>query len=246
MQAFPMGSKNNALGGSGPLNNNINIDQFHGHGMPEGYSDYATSGVDQYRKRPSTEKQLSFNPTDRVEPVHGSETVGLGTSTFLEGAPASRTAIQRRESQTEDMAIGGGLSRKKSLAQRIRGMSGSRGGGTSGRFDRHHGNLDGSSPESPQPRYAQSAGGLTKMNETNPFFDDYDEAYERKGATIKISEDAKMQRPRAPSSPMRGLERSRTTDSADGETAVKTGGGGFLNRVKSLKGGRRSRSERPT
>jgi len=244
MQAFPMGSKNNALGGSGPLNNNINIDQFRGHGMPEGYSDYATSGIDQYRKRPSAERQLSFNPTDRVELVHGSETVGLGTSTFLEGAPASRTAIQRRESQTEDMATGGGLSRKKSLAQRIRGMSGSR-GGAPGRMDRY-GNIDGSSPESPQARYAQSAGGPTKMNETNPFFDDYDEAYERKGATIKISEDAKTARPRAPSSPMRGLERRRTTDSAEGETAIKTGGGGFLNRVRSLKGGRRSRPERPT
>ncbi|KAF1985312.1 Pal1-domain-containing protein [Aulographum hederae CBS 113979] len=254
MQAFPVGSKNNALGGSGPLNKNIDIQQFNGTGA-EGFTDFNTGARDEFgRKRPSLEaRAMSFNPTERVEPVHGEETVGLGTSTFLEGAPASRVAIQRRESQTNtEMAAGAaGLQRKKSLAQRIRGrgMSGSRPS-----RELRYGNAEASSPESPQPRpvMAQSAGGPAKMNESNPFFNQYGNENNSKanGASIKIAEtdlETKPGRARAPSSPMRGLERRRTADSP-GERereAEPKSSGGFLSRVKSLKGGKRPRPERP-
>jgi Pal1 cell morphology protein len=47
--------------------------------------------------------------------VHGVETLGLGTSTFLEGAPAPRSAIQGSEEAEE-----GGLSRKMSIVQKIK------------------------------------------------------------------------------------------------------------------------------
>jgi hypothetical protein len=78
------------------------------------------------------------------------------------------------------------------------------------------------------------------QGESNPFDSMYDEAYDKKGASISIAERERGGRARAPSSPMRPLERRITTDSADGDPENKPGGG-FLNRVKSLKGGRRVR-----
>ena len=260
MQAFPKDSANNVLGGSGPVNKNIDINQFHGRGA-EGFTDFSTSGQANepvYEpissgirgQRQGLDNGSSFNSTARVEPVHGDESMGLGTSTFLEGAPASRTAIKRRESESEPPTLGsiGGLARKASLAQRIRGISNNRTNvGPSGRMT------------SPEPVYqrtveptsiGQVTGGTRTAGENNPFFNNYDDAYEKKGARIQIAEDTRgdrmLGRARAPSSPMRGaaLERRVTNDGAmGGDGEVKTGGG-FLSRVKSLKGGRRNRPER--
>ncbi|KAF2176458.1 Pal1-domain-containing protein [Zopfia rhizophila CBS 207.26] len=252
MQAFPVNSANNALGGSGPLNKNIDLEKFHGRGA-EGFTDYATSGdIDTFKKRPSLEgRGVSFNPRERADIIHGEESIGLGTSTFLEGAPASRNAIQRRESENEQATLqNGGLGRKKSIAQRIRGISQPR---------RYEGNPRITSPESrwgvgatapgsppDVAQKAQSAGGYAKANEKNPFFDDYDDAYEKKGATIKIAESENKGGPavKSPSPPRNGLTRAMTADSIDSPDAAKPATG-FLSRVKSLKGGKRPRPERP-
>jgi hypothetical protein len=58
----------------------------------------------------------------KMEPVHGVESAGLGTSTFLEGAPAPKSAIERAVVEEEDG--GGSLTRKKSLVQKIKGRRG--------------------------------------------------------------------------------------------------------------------------
>src|SRR5256885_15995114 len=126
MQAFPEDSRNMSLGGSGPVNSKLNLDQIHGTGH-EAHIDYNTSGLGDgfsyEHRRHHTERNTSFSPLDRVEPVHGEESVGLGTSTFLEGAPASRAAIQRRATEDEYSAeSSNSLSRKKSLAQKIRSV----------------------------------------------------------------------------------------------------------------------------
>jgi len=248
MHAFAKDSKNMSLGGSGPLRSKIDLAQFNGT-ETEGYRDYSQSAAveDGYTdaiKRPMNARSESFNPTYRVEPVHGDLSVGLGTSTFLEGAPASRAAIQRRESEQEAAQTvpgGGGLSRKMSLAQKIRGninnrIPGPRAQTPDERFERT------TSPTSPR------APGASKPAENNPYFKDYDDEYEKKGAQIQVAEDGNKTRNRAPSSPRRAfpsLERRFTNDSiGGGEEAKTTGGGGFLSRVKSLKGGRRMRPER--
>ncbi|KAI9700985.1 MAG: hypothetical protein M1820_006630 [Bogoriella megaspora] len=273
MEAFPAGSANNALGGAGPVNKNVNLDQFHGRGV-EAFTDYHDARPENENRwgpqRPKLDdRQMSFNPTDRIEPVHGEESVGLGTSTFLEGAPATRSAMQRRESEDQGPNSGtfqndaGGLTRKRSLAQRIRGINQTRPRyGNNGRITSPDARYDRVSPTS--PKGPQSAGGIPRMNERNPFFQSYDDAYEKKGASIKVAEQDKdsgrsradseakrgllsdMGRDRAPSDPPRPLQRSVTADSV-GESATRqaTGavGGGFLQRVKSLKGGRRQRPE---
>lgn len=279
MQAFPKDSANNALGGSGPVHKNIDFAQFHGRGA-EGFTDYSTSGANNILAepepyagsiapmrtgpgvRPGVDRTTSFNPTAKVEQVHGDESMGLGTSTFLEGAPASRTAIQRRESESDQhggvFGGAGGLGRKKSLVQKIKGISNSnRSAGATGRvmspepvFGRR------ASPTSPIEGQALSAGGMRRLQEKrekNPFFNDYDDAYEKKGAKIQIAQeqsDAQGNgRSRALSSPKRAatggmLERRVTNDGTGMNDGESKSGGGFLSRVKSLKGGRRARTER--
>lgn len=243
MHAFPKGSANNVLGGSGPVNKNIDLETFHGRGA-EGFTDFGSSGDPDFnKKRPELEQRsVSFNPKDRADIIHGEESVGLGTSTFLEGAPASRTAIQQREIDAQRAMVDGGLGRKKSIAQRFRGISQPRRGFNDG------------NPRiaSPEARFGPatsplSAGDASKANESNPFFDDYNDAYDRKGATIKVSDPDSKDRPiKSPSSPRdrNPLTRAMTSDGLESPTEPKPSNG-FLSRVKSLKGGRRPRPERP-
>jgi len=259
MEAFPANSANMALGGAGPLNSGIDLDRFHGRGE---------EAFDQFGSTRKADANI-IDPTRRGDYVHGTESTGLGTSTFLDGAPASRRDITRRDSDDKatGLAPGGGLSRKKSIAQRFRGMSNNRRApGYEGRTPeaRYH-QASNSNEEaievSPPPHKAISAGGPARAganykneNEVNPFDQDYENAYARKGAQIRIAE---QERPSAtrnlsassaiPTGSRLGLTRSITADSPrpdsnEGEKAPS--GGGFLNRMKSLKGGRRTRPDR--
>lgn len=261
MEAFPANSANMALGGAGPLNSRIDLDRFHGRGE-EAFDTFASTG----RK---TDTNI-IDPTKRGDYVHGAESTGLGTSTFLDGAPASRRDMTRRDSEdkVQNLGSGGGLSRKKSIAQRFRGMSANRRNpGSDGRTPdaRYHqaSNSNESAIEvSPPPTKSISAGGparaqanYTNQNEINPFEQDYESAYARKGSQIRIQEQDRPSASRnmssgnaVPTTQGRGLTRSITADSAGGRPGSNEGekpsGGGFLSRMKSLKGGRRTRPER--
>lgn len=245
IQAFPKDSVNMQLGGAGPVNSKLNLDQYNGTGQ-EAHFDFNEAAIAdedaEYFRRPQVDRGASFNPTARIEPVHGEETYGLGTSTFLEGAPASRAAIQRRESEFEaaqQANNAAGLSRKKSLAQRIKAVRPKY--SDTGRM---------TSPEPVCGRGSPLGTGRSDLHTTNPFFQDYDKDYEKKGTQIAFVEEQKPNRARAPSSPQRGLglERKLTADSMGAEeTKSGTTGGGFLSRVKSMKGGRsRTRERRGT
>ncbi|KOS22551.1 Uncharacterized protein ESCO_002377 [Escovopsis weberi] len=120
MQAFPKDSLNNTLGGAGPLNPRADHSQFMGHGTDEAFNDFATTGGKSSYGYSSSKDTAIFDPVARGNIVHGDETYGLGTSTFLEGTPAARSAIVRREAEHQQEMAEGGLQRKKSLAQRIR------------------------------------------------------------------------------------------------------------------------------
>ncbi|KAF9888145.1 hypothetical protein FE257_009281 [Aspergillus nanangensis] len=229
MQAFPKDSTNMALGGSGPVKDNIDLNLFHGR-TEEGYNDFASSGTIDFRR--PTEGRI-LDPTSRIEPVHGSESMGLGTSTFLDGAPASRAAIQRRQSENDQQGglNGGGLQRKKSLAQRLRGIN------------RAPSSRVGTSPDS-GPAASSGPSGPSRANDKNPFYQDYDDAWEKKGARI-AEETPEPGRARASSSPKQrtaGLERKFTNErSNSGLDDNKNNAGGFMNRMKSL---RKPRPER--
>jgi hypothetical protein len=239
MQAFPEGSINNTLGGSGPLNKRPDHATFLGNNDDEAFRDYSTGQNGFANPRPKDGTVLSA--TSKVEPIHGKETLGLGSSTFLEGAPASRAAMQRRESESNG-TVENGLGRKKSLAQRIKGINNGprRDYGPSGRITSPNGVYTPRSPDN-----AMTPGG-TKLHESNPFFNEFSAGDDKdlKKESVTFVEPVKGGgRLRSPSSPRRGfagLERRVTSDGTMEEHEPKSGGGtGFLSRVKSLKGGPR-------
>jgi hypothetical protein len=110
-----------------------NAESFADYGGPGSLA--GGSGSGKMRPAPAL-RSSSFDPTMKVDPIHGYESVGLGTSTFLEGAPASRAAMMAR-TNSENSAVmaeqgdgsrpratsdnASGLGRKKSVIQRIRG-----------------------------------------------------------------------------------------------------------------------------
>jgi hypothetical protein len=71
----------------------------------------------------------------------------------------------------------------------------------------------------------------------NPFFDEYNQAYDSKGASIKATEANNKDGQSPPG--RNALQRAVTSDSMGSPTNEPKPSGGFLNRVKSLKGGRR-------
>ena len=102
-------------------------------------------------------RSASFDPRLKTEPVHGVETVGLGTSTFLEGAPAPKSAVKAINDDDEE--DGGGLLRKKSLVQKIKGRRGTTGAGG-----------DRSPPPMSGPLLGTTNGTPTLDSAYNPFF----------------------------------------------------------------------------
>ncbi|KAL2867285.1 Pal1 family protein [Aspergillus lucknowensis] len=226
LKAFPKDSSNMALGGAGPVNQNIDLNLFHGR-LEEGYNDFAATGIAENRKV----EGVSFDPSSRIEPVHGAESMGLGTSTFLDGTPASRAAIKEVQSEQQNALNGaGGLARKKSLAQRIRGG-----------INRPNGRIV--SPQSALRSPSTPGHPVSPRNEKNPFFQDYDDAWDSKASRINSAEEARAApdggRVRSSSSPKQttSLERRHTDERTNSgfEDGKSAGGGGFINRMKSLR-----------
>lgn len=241
MQAFPKDSLNNSLGGAGPLNAKPDHKTFLGNHDEDAFLDYNKSRrgrATDYDEIPvkSSQDPAVFDPLSRGATVHGDESLGLGTSTFLEGTPAAQTDIQRREAETaqENMEIG--LQRKKSLAQRIRGVGRPPRPDMSNRVPRVN-------PDMYGPRSGEPVSGGSGSGERNPFFNEFDR---EERITVKRQDTFDSTR----ESPPRGqaLERRATTDATNAlsePSAAKPEAGGFLGRMKSLKGGRRPRPDVP-
>ncbi|KAI0130190.1 Pal1 cell morphology protein [Xylariales sp. AK1849] len=244
MQAFPKDSVNMSIGGAGPLNARPDHATFMGKHDEEAFRDYNVSGKDNIvYEEPQLRKDRAavFDTHNRGSILHGDESMGLGTSTFLEGTPAARTAVQRSQAEMAQDSVDQGIQRKKSLAQRIRGINrGPRDPNNTGRMT------------NPDGVYGPRSGDLPtgySISERNPFFNEYDKSGEER-ITVR-RKDANPMSPASPNSPPRGLglERRATTDagaamSPDG--GAKPQGSGLLARVKSLKGGRRQRPEPPS
>lgn len=269
MQAFPEGSANNVLGGSGPVNKGLNLDRIHGRGA-EGFSDFndtnAVETQSAYIRRPYLVNPYTESPKTGFDQVHGEESLGLGTTTFLEGAPASRMAARRTsENEAADSAPlpplpNGGIQRKKSIVQKLRSLSKNRlqSFGDSERMIspearefRAYGDALSSSPSAMDSSYGlyttQSAGGRGRVYEENPFFVEHaKETAQVRVSTSKSGEGRKNTSP--PVAPSAALTRKLTNDVTAAAATAESGeqkslGGGLLQRVKSLRGGRRPRPE---
>ncbi|KAK4145765.1 Pal1 cell morphology protein-domain-containing protein [Dichotomopilus funicola] len=250
MQAFPEGSLNNTLGGAGPLNARPDHAAFMGHQDDEAFKEWSRGRNDPNGPVPPSKEVPVFDPFSRGNVLHGDQSLGLGTSTFLEGTPAARTAIQKREEERAAEGTGDGLQRKKSLAHRIRNMNrGGREFQSSGRV---------TNPEAGYGSYrspTQSGPASASLSERNPFFSEYGGGGNSKGDddfTLRRTEtDGSKHSPTSPQSGP-GLERRSTTDATGGSGGGSTGddasqpkASGILGRMKSLKG-RRQRPVPPS
>ncbi|KAI0172666.1 Pal1-domain-containing protein [Hypoxylon sp. FL1284] len=222
MQAFAKDSANNSMGGSGPLTQRPDHKQFMGQEPHE-----ASVMFGKAKEKSVKGETTLFDPKQANEFVAGEETLGLGSSTFLEGAPAARTAIQRSQAE-EAQEVEQGLGRKKSVVQRFRSIK------RPPREPRQY--SDGGRITSPDGNYTPRTGDPS--GEGNPFFAEFDKAEER--ISVKRTDSNPISPPLA-SAP---LER-RTADESP-TSAKSPDGNGFLSRVRSLKGGRRQRPEPPT
>lgn len=266
MQAFPEGSQNNALGG-GPPRRQMDYDMFHGRSH-QGFTDYN----DTMQVKPGTlpprpqhngkQKQSSWDAKEKIEPVHGEETAGLGTSTFFEGTVANR--VTRRESDNDDALAsssnGGGLQRKRSIAQKIRGMSRARPGWGDNGVVRSPDRMPGSPGYYDGPA---SAGGRARMTDTsNPYFADVaaTDHEVKKAAAPQVTiapagAGSSSTRPRTAtngsggSPPLRPAQGDNVPNGSGSGVGSTSGGGlsagptGLLGRVKSLRG-KKTRPER--
>lgn len=227
MQAFPKDSLNNSLGGAGPLNARADHSVLMGNATEEAFRDFAAPG------KPKKEPAI-FDVSGRDKIVHGDESVGLGTSTFLEGAPAARSAIQRHQAEQAQETGEGGLQRKKSLAQRIRHINkGPRDYNQSGReYTRI-------TPDT-YPTAASTG------SDNNPFFAEFGKGEEsinvrQRDGSMSANSPPGARRPSAGAV----LERRVTTDATTTLDEAPAKPTGLMGRMKSLKG-RKTRPEIPS
>ncbi|KAH9231023.1 hypothetical protein K456DRAFT_484561 [Colletotrichum gloeosporioides 23] len=238
MQAFAKDSLNMSLGGAGPLNKRPDHATFMGNNDGDASADFASAGArDPYQQHKN--EPAVFDPRARSSILHGEESMGLGTSTFLEGTPAARTAIQRTQQEQAQQSQADGLKRNKSIAQRIRGMKREpREYGPAGRMT----NPEGAYHSRRSPDSAGPSTSISYTSERNPFFSEYGK--EPESFSVKRTDNGAKSPGTPPPVPRRGsanaLERRNTTDvKSPTEEAPGKSSGGFLSRVKSLKGGRR-------
>jgi hypothetical protein len=238
MQAFPKDSLNNTIGGAGPLNANPDHAQFMGRANEEAFTDYARGGrfKNGYTYPEGKVDGAIFDPVARGSIVHGDESVGLGTSTFLEGTPAARSAIIRRAEQAHDPE--GGLQRKKSLVQRIRHIN---------KGPRDYS----SSSRSPEAGYGTTSPGnqasaAMTASDSNPFFSEFSKGEE--SITVKHRDGtlSPTSPPRRRSEAGPALERRATTDATPSFQEAPAKPSGLLGRMKSLKGPKKPRAPEPS
>ncbi|KAK2048434.1 Pal1-domain-containing protein [Colletotrichum somersetense] len=235
MHAFAKDSLNMSLGGSGPLNKRPDHATFLGNNDGDASADYATAAQNAARKN----DPAVFDPKFRGSIVYGEESLGLGASTFLEGTPAARAAIQRTQAEQAQQNAAEGLGRSKSIAQRIRGIKREpREYGPSGRIT----NPEGAYTSRRSPDANGPATSVSYTGERNPFFSEYGKEPE----TISVRRNGAKSPGTPPPVPQRsaanGLERRATSDvTSPTEDGPSKPSSGFLARVKSLKGGGRKR-----
>lgn len=127
--AFPADGPNNSIRGVGAVNKDATLNYIQGRREDEDDDLYTTSVASQnYSRTYKNDSQSTlaavkpgtditqFDANMKAEPVHGQTTLGLGSSTFLDGAPVAAKTLEEEQSKQYQS-----LGRKKSLKQRITG-----------------------------------------------------------------------------------------------------------------------------
>lgn len=123
--AFPINGANNSLALDPNRDRYTAESNILMQGDNPAYQDFssgvANSTAPMLPRANKSETSVTFDPTLKATQVHGDTTMGLGSSTFLEGTPAPKTAVENAAALQQAST---NLSRKKSLVQKLRGSSG--------------------------------------------------------------------------------------------------------------------------
>lgn len=132
--AFPADGPNNSIGGASAKKSALNevfgreeIDDDDELYKTKGHNRQIAAAVDSNNGssttldaiKPNSKTVTQFDVKGKSQLVHGPTTVGLGSTTFLDGAPASNAAIREDIKTHSHQNRTGGLQRKKSLTQRL-------------------------------------------------------------------------------------------------------------------------------
>lgn len=135
VMAFPADGPNSSMKARANADDKFNLafGNYEDHNMIVG-APVPRDSQAPYSKQPLSDPQASelprlnpsvvaFDVNQKAVPVHGPSTVGLGSTTFVDGAPASKS----EEVALQHSQAAGGLGRKKSIVQRLRKNSGAEG-----------------------------------------------------------------------------------------------------------------------
>ncbi|KAK9243646.1 Pal1 cell morphology protein-domain-containing protein [Lipomyces tetrasporus] len=240
MLAFPIDSENNAVGAPRHLDTKAN-------GAPR----QAIDGV-------NGSNALRFDPVLKADPVHGNVSLGLGSSTFLEGTPASRAAIMQQMMRAKESEVnvvdfsklggsdmldaigagaGVGLTRKKSIVQKIIGMNNMK--------EKDHGRshlppINVAAANSNRSRSLSDDGRKGSLGEVIFEEDNPSDNIDRKSPAVLTSATRML---RQASSPGSTVSSSPHTHSPTSPSSKDENGPNLLKRVRSLKVGGRKRAE---
>ncbi|CAN6628462.1 hypothetical protein TRVA0_011S03004 [Trichomonascus vanleenenianus] len=118
VKAFPVDGANMTLnGGLDTRDKYATENNILGRGVDEAYNDFNHGGRTPAKQNGTV---TTFDTSLRNQPVHGDLTWGLGSTTFLDGTPASRDAVKLAEKEAQTAQLG----RKKSIVQKLRGGNG--------------------------------------------------------------------------------------------------------------------------
>lgn len=130
--AFPADGPNNSIKGSAQNTKDATIKYIQGREDDDDdlYTTSVSKNHQSYQRGNGSQSTIQaikadanitqFDTNVKAEPVHGSTTLGLGSSTFLDGAPAASNVAHEEAVHRANI---GGLNRKKSLRQRLGGGS---------------------------------------------------------------------------------------------------------------------------
>lgn len=230
--AFPLNGANNSLAV------NINRDRYATEssilmqGENPAYRDFSAGGAPGSSRTAGISKSSAVvvDPTARSVQIHGDTTMGLGSSTFLEGTPASKTAVETAAQQASANIL-----RKKSLVNRLRGQSNSAAPPRPLRLNTEQP----TSPTTGAPRKGSYDSAMTRDSKANVSITVSSPdvvSWNGKYGTAPLSpQEESPHSPQPRSSSASSSADQRPFDRAAPPPPKQTGGSGLLRRVKSLK-----------
>ncbi|KAG5519353.1 hypothetical protein PMAC_001979 [Pneumocystis sp. 'macacae'] len=192
------------------------IDKYFGRRDIEAYNEFSPSAFYSRKKcSSSSSRSFTYEPTQKVELLHGSESTGLGTPTFIEGSYASRVAMQCAASLFDNEKFDNEKNEKENRFFGFRG----------------HSNIDNTDLNCKRS-FVQRIRGSKKNSQSN------DSSIQGLvNSSLGIPKQLDVEKSTFNSKKKKGSVPQSTFSVTSSDNSESCGSKGFLNRVRSLKVG---------